>query len=136
MAYLLALLLQASPVYYEVRYFHVGAAEPFGSYWLVPPAITPGPGVGQYRCGLVRSPSTVTLNPTAIEWDDPEQIGQVCRYDEVVGGPLFWLPLGAYEASLRAWNDAGASPESSPRAAFGIGSAAFVAPSGVTVVRR
>jgi hypothetical protein len=113
-------LAQPTERYYEVRFFYAGASASFTSYWLVPVSMTPWQGVGQYLCNRTASGSTDTRNPNLIEWDDPFAPGQVCQYREIPDGPLFWLPIGAYEASLRLWTAEGGSADSL-RAAFSIG---------------
>jgi hypothetical protein len=97
------------PLGYELRYFLPGAPAPF--YAVPLPA-------GGYTCGLAPSTSSDTRNPTMVEWDDPTDARRVCRYVEVAGGPLLALPLGNYEATLRAWTVRGPSLDSSPRAPF------------------
>jgi len=128
-----ATFAQPSGLYYEVRYYYAGQPDSFTSYWLVPPAIAPWPGVGQYGCDRARSTSTDTRNPNLIEWDDPDRPGRICSYQEVEGGPLYWLADGSYEAGLRAWGSGGVSLES-PRAAFMLGDAEST-PSGLRVIR-
>jgi hypothetical protein len=109
---ILGLLLAQAPIdSYQVRYYAAGASAPQQVYTIPANAVV---------CNQAPSSSTLTANPTRIEWDDPQASGRVCRYDEVPGGPLFALPVGNYEGTLVALNANGASPESN-RAPFVVG---------------
>ena len=96
---------------YEIRYYFAGAALPF--------QLMPLPA-GSYTCNLPPSLNTLTANPILAEWDDPAAQGRACRYVEVPGGPLLSVPIGNYEATWRAFNGTGPSPESN-RAPFVVG---------------
>ena len=109
---------------YEIRYYNAGAAQPFQIYPLP---------TGSYLCNQTPTTSTIVSNPIAAEWDDPAASGRACRYVEVPGGPLLSFPIGNYEATLKAINLAGASPESN-RSPFAIG-ALPGAPTNFKVVR-
>lgn len=116
---------QSAPITsYEVRYYAAGAS--------VPLQVFPLPA-GVYTCNLPPSGSTLTTNPSRIEWDDPQASGRACRYVEVAGGPLLSFPVGNYDGTLIAFNSAGASPESA-RAPFAIGVVPGT-PTGFRVVR-
>lgn len=109
----LSVSLQAQTIdSYELRYYNVGATQPFQLMAL--PA-------GTYLCNQTPVVSTINANPTIVEWDDPTASGRVCLYVEVPGGPLVSFPAGNYEATLVAINTFGRSPEST-RAPFVVGS--------------
>jgi hypothetical protein len=119
-----AALAQQQVDSYEIRYYNAGAAQPFQLFPL--PA-------GSYACNQTPTISTLSSNPNAAEWDDPNANGRVCHYQEIPGGPLLSFPIGNYEATLRAFNIAGASPESN-RAPFVVG-ALPGAPTNFKIVR-
>jgi len=109
----LSISLQAQTIdSYELRYYNVGATQPFQVYPM---------SADTYLCNQTPIVSTITANPTRVEWDDPTASGRVCIYTEVAGGPLLSLPVGNYEATLVAINAFGRSPESN-RAPFVLGS--------------
>ena len=111
---------------YILRFYQAGAQAPVQQESF---------GSGSVLCGQAPLPPTLpTVNPTRASWTDPNGTnGQVCIYGEAQGGPLFSLPIGNYEATLTASNDAGSSPESA-RAVFSR-VATLAAPSGFRIVR-
>jgi hypothetical protein len=88
-------------------------------------------------CNLVASAPTAgtPVNPTRVEWDDPNNTGRVCRWTDPGTGPLFAVPFGStYDARLQAFNAAGRGPESN-RAPFSRLAAPATVPTGLRVIR-
>jgi hypothetical protein len=68
-------------------------------------------------CNLVASAPTAgtPVNPTRVEWDDPNNTGRVCRWTDPGTGPLFAVPFGStYDARLQAFNAAGVRKVTEP----------------------
>lgn len=88
-------------------------------------------------CNLAPTPPVVgvPVNPSRVEWDDPNVTGRICRWTDDGKGPLFAVPFGAnYEAALQAFNAAGRGPESN-RAPFARTAAPAIAPTGLRLIR-
>ncbi len=95
---------------YELAFYNAGAASPISAYPFVATTVA---------CGLTASPPGASaVNPTRINWDDPDLPGLVCEHVFVAGSALFALPIpGSYEGVLVAINEVDPSPESN-RAPF------------------
>ena len=106
---LFALMAHAQTIEsYELRAYNVGATAPIQTFTF---------SVSNTVCNVAPSLGGSSVNPTTAEWDDPQNVGRVCRFVQG-SGPLFGVPTpGPYEAAIVAVNQAGLSPES-PRAPF------------------
>ena len=92
---------------YELRAYAVGATAPIQTFTF--PAVNTTCNVLPTLGGFI--------NPTTAEWDDPGNMGRVCRFIQG-SGTLFSVPIpGMYEATLVAVNTTGSSGESN-RAPF------------------
>ena len=92
---------------------------------------------GAITCNLAPTPPVtgVPVNPSRVEWDDPNVTGRICRWTDDGKGPLFSVPFGAsYEAGLQAFNAAGRGPESN-RAPFARLAAPAIVPTGLRLIR-
>lgn len=108
---------------YELKIYVAGASAPQQSYAL-----------GSVQCGQTPPPLTASnVNPTAVVWTDPASPTLVCRWAEAAGGPILSRPVGSYEGTLTATNEAGSSPESA-RAPFFV-KASPAAPTGLRFSR-
>jgi hypothetical protein len=88
-------------------------------------------------CNLAPTPPVtgVPVNPSRVEWDDPNVTGRICRWTDDGKGPLFSVPFGgSYEAGLQAFNAAGRGPESN-RAPFSRLAAPASAPTALRLIR-
>ena len=88
---------------YAAKYYNVGAPAPVQTETFLAAAVS---------CNQVAPTNTNTVNPTRIYWDDPANTGKVCIYTPTSGAPLLSLPVGSFEGTLTANNQAGSSPES------------------------
>jgi hypothetical protein len=93
---------------YDLSTYAQGASAPIQTYTFSAADVT---------CNLPPTPSGSTVNPSRAEWDDPDNVGQACQWQDPGTGPLFSLPVGTYEGTLVARSLAGASEESN-RAPF------------------
>lgn len=122
-----ALVLVASPAFaqsaitYELKIYAAGASSPQQTYTLS--------GV---QCGQPKVVGS-NVNPTTVAWDDPANAGLDCKMVEAAGGPILSRPLGSYEGTLTARNEAGVSAESA-RAPFFVKAAPAV-PTGLRFFR-
>jgi len=108
---------------------------------MTPPASTPLSffdfQIGAITCNLA-PPTPVAglpVNPSRAIWDDPDNAGRVCQWNDPGTGPLFAVPFGStYEAGLQAFNAAGRGPESN-RAPFSRLAPPSTAPAGLRLIR-
>ena len=81
------------------------------------PTVTHAVPAAEVVCGQPRQTApAVVANPRYVRWNDPSAPALDCVWDSgATAGPLFALPFSPtqeYDATLRAVNTAGASPES------------------------
>ena len=95
---------------YELRFYQGGAA-PVTTYTFV---------VADVECDL--QPIIVPIrnvNPTRIQWADPDRAGRSCLHDTAASTTeLLGLPVGTWEVTLVAINEAGDVGESGRSAPF------------------
>lgn len=96
---------------YEMNFYLDGSTASSAVFTFTPAAVTcnqPDPG-----------PTTGTVvNPSRISWDDVDNPGMVCLWNDPGTGPLLSMAGGSWEGTLRVTDTLGLTSPESNRAPF------------------